>query len=365
VATIRHVFPGGNTCKGFYSFYDYIVSPTVKRKFILKGGPGVGKSTLMKRLGEDCSAAGIDVEYHWCSSDNNSLDGVVLGAGEYCVLDGTAPHVVDPQFPGAVDEIINLGEYWNRSQIEQNRESIILLTGKISRYFSRAYSRLKESQLAMDEWASYYDEAVNSEAVSRNVLALAADFLAGASSYSGVMRHLFASAITPLGIVNYVESLLETDSSIFAVKGSPGSGKAHLYSHILDLIKIRAIKAEIYHNPLDPAEIDIIILPETKAVLIDISGHPADYEKASAGHKIKRLLDFDPLIPTDAVEKNGKLIGAARQRFDVGIADAIANIKAAKDFHDDLETFYTPAMDLDSIEGFRSQLRDDLLAMLK
>jgi len=365
VAKLRHVFPGGNTCNGFYSFYGYMVSPAVKRKFILKGGPGVGKSTLMKRLGEDCSAAGIDVEYHWCSSDNNSLDGVVLGNGEYCVLDGTAPHVVDPEFPGAVDEIINLGQYWNRTQIEQNRENIIMLTGRISRYFSRAYSRLRESRLAMDEWSSYYDEAVNSEAVSRNVLALATDFLAGASSYSGVMRHLFAAAITPLGLVNFAESLLEADSSVFAVKGSPGSGKSHLFSHILDLLKIRAIKAEIYHNPLDPAETDIIILPETRAALIDISGYPADYEKAASGHKLKRLLDFDQLIAGNALEKNGILIGAARQRFDAGISDAIANIKAAKNLHDELETYYTPAMDLDAIEGFRSRLRDDLLALLK
>ena len=365
MAKVRHVFPGGNTCNGFFSFYNQMVSPAVKRKFILKGGPGVGKSTLMKRLGEDCSAAGIAVEYHWCSSDNNSLDGVVLGAGEYCVLDGTAPHVVDPVYPGAVDEIINLGEYWDRNLIEQNRDSIVTLTGKIGRCFSRAYRRLKESRLAMDEWASYYDEIINTEAVSRNVLALAADFLAGAASYSGPDRHLFASAITPLGLVNFADSLLEDDTSVFAIKGSPGSGKAHLFSHILDLIKIRAIRAEIYHNPLEPSDVDIILLPETKAVLIDLSGYLSSYETAVSGHKVKRMLDFDPLIPAEAIEKSGSLIRAARQRFDAGIKDAIAHIKTAKDYHDELETYYTPAMDLESIEQFRSELRDQLLELLK
>ena len=319
----------------------------------------------MKRLGEDFSAADIDVEYHWCSSDNNSLDGVVLGSGEYCVLDGTAPHVVDPVFPGAVDEIINLGEYWNRSLIEQNRETIITLTGKIGRCFGRAYNRLKESKLAMDEWASYYEDAINSEAVSRNVLALASDFLAGATSYSGSARHLFAAAITPLGLVTFAESLAGPDASIFAVKGSPGSGKSHLYSHILDLIKLRAIKAEIYHNPLDPAEIDIILLPETSALLIDLSAYLANYENAASGHKLKRMLDFDPLIPATALEKNDQLIASARQRFEAGISGAVANIKTAKDYHDQLETYYTPAMDLESIEQFRTKLRDELLELLK
>ncbi len=34
----------------------------------------------MKRIGADLTAKQIDTEYQWCSSDNNSLDGVV-GAG--------------------------------------------------------------------------------------------------------------------------------------------------------------------------------------------------------------------------------------------------------------------------------------------
>lgn len=94
VARSKHLYPGGNTCHGFYSFYDYMVSPQVERKIVLKGGPGVGKSTFMKKLGEDFANAEIDVEFHWCSSDNESLDGVVIGRQQFCVVDGTAPHRV-------------------------------------------------------------------------------------------------------------------------------------------------------------------------------------------------------------------------------------------------------------------------------
>ena len=47
-----------------------------------------------------------------CSSDNNSLDGIVIPKLKIAILDGTA-HVVDPVFPGVVDEIINLGQFWD------------------------------------------------------------------------------------------------------------------------------------------------------------------------------------------------------------------------------------------------------------
>jgi hypothetical protein len=45
----RHDFPGGNTSKGFYSLYRYILSQDEARRIIcIKGGPGTGKSSLMK-----------------------------------------------------------------------------------------------------------------------------------------------------------------------------------------------------------------------------------------------------------------------------------------------------------------------------
>jgi ABC-type lipoprotein export system ATPase subunit len=47
---VKMVFPGGNTCLGFYSFYNYIIGEEARRIFVLKGGPGTGKSTFMNIL---------------------------------------------------------------------------------------------------------------------------------------------------------------------------------------------------------------------------------------------------------------------------------------------------------------------------
>ena len=70
----KHFFPGGNTSRGFYSFYRYIMPQETARKIIsLKGGPGTGKSTLMKKIGQYFNEKGYSVEYHHCSSDNTFL----------------------------------------------------------------------------------------------------------------------------------------------------------------------------------------------------------------------------------------------------------------------------------------------------
>ncbi len=93
---VKMVFPGGNTCLRFYSFYDNIIEPDAKRIFVIKGGPGVGKSTFMRRIGEDLRDRSYDIECHRCSSDNDSLDAVVAPALGAALIDGTAPHVAVP-----------------------------------------------------------------------------------------------------------------------------------------------------------------------------------------------------------------------------------------------------------------------------
>ena len=44
-----HYFAGGNTARGFFSLYDSNFAG-LEKVFILKGGPGTGKSTLMKKI---------------------------------------------------------------------------------------------------------------------------------------------------------------------------------------------------------------------------------------------------------------------------------------------------------------------------
>lgn len=365
MAKIRHLFSGANSCYGFYSLYDYMAPPQVKSKVILKGGPGTGKSTFMKKIGADLSARQIDTEYHWCSSDNNSLDGIVGGQGQICLLDGTAPHVVDPRLPGSVEHIINLGEYWDKAMLKEQKDSIAKLTDSVSLCFKRAYNRLAESRLVLSEWESYNQEAVDNRAINRNILALAGEFLADRTTAATAPRHLFAGAISPAGIVSHADSLLETDFTVLGIKGSPGSGGKKLLQYVASQIEVFGIYAEILHCPYDPGQIDMILLPENKAALVDFSSLIIDYEAAWPTRKFKRFLDFDQLFDQSILDRKAKAIFACRERFADNLRAAIAQIKLAKDYHDELESYYVPAMDFVRIEEVRQELFAELLTDLQ
>lgn len=96
-------FLGANTPAGFYSLYDQMIEPgTARRIYLLKGGPGCGKSSLMRRVARALEAGGEPVEYILCSGDPDSLDAVIFPNLRAAVVDATAPHDgVQKSTPGA------------------------------------------------------------------------------------------------------------------------------------------------------------------------------------------------------------------------------------------------------------------------
>lgn len=86
-------FLGANSPSGFYSLYDQLLPPEqASAIYILKGGPGCGKSTLMRRVAGLVQEAGQSAEYILCSGDPESLDAVVFPGLRAALVDGTAPH---------------------------------------------------------------------------------------------------------------------------------------------------------------------------------------------------------------------------------------------------------------------------------
>ncbi|MDE6260183.1 MAG: hypothetical protein K2M42_04875 [Oscillospiraceae bacterium] len=98
-------FLGGNTPAGFYSLYHQLSDPARMRAlYIIKGGPGSGKSTLMRRVERHAQAAGLETQQVLCSGDPDSLDAVIIPELGAALVDGTAPQGV-----------VSKGHFWGTS----------------------------------------------------------------------------------------------------------------------------------------------------------------------------------------------------------------------------------------------------------
>jgi len=136
----KHIFlAGANTASGFVSYFNNILEKNKKNyTFVLKGGPGTGKSTLMKKVSNYFYKKGFDIEEFFCSSDIKSLDAVKISQKNICVVDGTAPHEQDASLPKVSGEIVDLGECVD-AKIFKYKQKIDRLISLKQKCFKNAY----------------------------------------------------------------------------------------------------------------------------------------------------------------------------------------------------------------------------------
>ena len=156
-------FAASNSADGFVNYFPRIFIPErCQRLFVIKGGPGTGKSCFMKQVAQAAEQHGHKITYYYCSSDPNSLDGLLIEDMKIGFIDGTAPHVWEPASVGTFEQLINLGEFWDWEKLAAHRSTIENLARSKKKSYAIAYqylcaegqvkrAMLKEMEAAMDE----------------------------------------------------------------------------------------------------------------------------------------------------------------------------------------------------------------------
>ncbi len=348
-------FACANSCKGFVDYFPDILRE-MNRIFILKGGPGTGKSTLMKRIGGYFANQGEPVEHIYCSSDPSSLDGVILRNRGIAVVDGTAPHVVEPKAPGAVEEYVNLGISWNRERLVPHRGEILDLQEKIGREFASIYATLRESQKVYTRWAGIYQEYRSEEKLSHVFDHLEKELFVNHPFLGEKPRqiHRFSAALTREGMLHYTENLTEGVPNRYFVKGAPGTGKAKLLSEMLRCGTERGLEAEVYHSPLDAERLSMVIFREAGVCILDAMP-PWESFPAREGDVMIDLYASGVVPQTE--DDHREVISLLRREYEETMQEAETCLARVKHLHDALEEYYIHAVDFGQIE----ELTEDLI----
>lgn len=344
---IRKMFPGGNTCEGFFSYYDHIMpQDEARRLIILKGGPGVGKSSFMRRMGMEMAEKGYDVEFMQCSSDNGSLDGVVIPAIKVALIDGTSPHVVDPKNPGAVDEIIHLGDFWDEEGMRENRNDIEDAGREIALTFARAYRYLKAAKQFQDDNTAIYGNAVDGAVKHRVAAELSAGIFSEppACSKEGRDRRLFASAITPDGLFNYLDTVVTT-GRVYILKGVHGTGAEKILEKIRDAALERGFNTESYYCGFNPYRLEHVVIPPLDVSLVT-SNEYHGFTPTGAYEEINLNVHLDDRV----LEKHSSILAYNDHMFREMVNRAVETINKAKLIHDHMEAYYVPNMDFGAVQ---------------
>ncbi|MGL4849364.1 MAG: PRK06851 family protein [Clostridium sp.] len=347
----RHMFLGGNTSKGFYSFFDNIISQEDATKiYCLKGGPGTGKSSLMKKIAFHFSTKGYNIEQFHCSSDDQSLDGVLIKELNVALLDGTAPHTIDPQTPGAIDSIVDLATCLNFEKIKPYKKDILSLNSYISNCFKRSYKYLNAASIIYKDWADLNNSALDKNLLFKfNVSLKDMIFPNCRISPLGKERHLFSTAFSPNGVVSYTSALAENLESIFILKGEPGLSKSEILKELGDRAIGYGYNIEYYHNPILPDRVSHLIIPELNTGIFSES-EISKLSLQGTTFNLSNMCDKDKL---SSLKED---IDFNKEEFEILLNKALSLITEAKSTHDKLEKFYVDNMDFDKVNEIYDRL---------
>ncbi|OLO40382.1 hypothetical protein BTR23_07805 [Alkalihalophilus pseudofirmus] len=120
--TSEEVFFGAATPKGAVHFIEELTSE-LKTRYIIKGRSGSGKSTLMRKIATEAIHRGMNVTYFLCGFDPSSVDMIIIEDLGIAILDGTAPHVINPTSDR--DKVIDMFEFCIDPSIEETDMSAI------------------------------------------------------------------------------------------------------------------------------------------------------------------------------------------------------------------------------------------------
>lgn len=333
---VRHFFAGVNSPKGFFSRFDDIASDkTCARKIYIKGGPGMGKSTIMKRIAHIAEGEDYNVDVFHCSSDASSLDGVYIKELKTALIDATAPHNSDPVYPGVTGEIFNCADFLDSSLVKESAEEIIHFSEHKKRFFDKAYNYMRAAGHILENISCDYKNTMYLHGIDLESEKLIRRYLPEITMpKKGNLRRLFVSAVTADGFENYMDTVFGA-KTVIGVRG--GYGTATLLKRIMDASLIRGFDVEAFYCPMAPEDkLEHIVIKDLKIVFTTYN----HYHHYSGGD----MIDLDEYITQIPLETDGEY--SLSETLLKKAAGALAEARAAHSF---MERFYTPAMDFDAL----------------
>ena len=343
-------FAAANTEAGFFSLFHEVFSPEhFRRIYILKGGPGTGKSTLMANVGLAAEERGYDVEYIYCASDPASLDGIIIPSLSVAVLDGTAPHLTDPVYPGVSEHIINLEEAFDCKALEKKREEIMSLIRAKKEAYRTAYRFLCAAgslEKERDALTSSFFLREKAEAAVRRLLT------SFHNTKTGGQKQRYISAISCNGIRTF-DTLRLRAKKIFAVTDKYGLG-CYFMNTLYEAVCTKNLACTVCPSPLIRGHKEAIFL-EGEDVLFMLS----EENETGAADKTVNCMRF---IRKEAVsERKGRLrfLGKCKETVMEG---AISSLREAGEFHKKSEKIYTACVDFSKIEAMKDRVLSEIFA---
>lgn len=348
-------FLGANTPCGFHSLFSELYDPYGGwSSYIIKGGPGTGKSSMMKRIADICEKEGIFCEKIHCASDPSSLDALIFDSKKISIVDGTAPHVIEPLFPGAVETVLTMDAFRDDSVLKKQRDEIIRLSTEISSCHKKSVRFLQASQSLSRDIRRISLSGTDTEKAERYASRIASRKFGTPRGTVGTERQRFLSAVTPDGIyvhsknsdffddITVIDDPYGTVSSIII-----GCLRRYALGSGLDVISCPC--------PLHPdCGPEHLFVPEIGFAVLSSRTH----HRFTSG---STTVSYSRFTDSSALKEFKSRIAFSRKTEKELLEEAVSAMNSALKLHDELEEIYKSSMDFEKADSLAEKTAQEII----
>ena len=343
-------FAASNSARGFQSYYpECFDTDEIVRLYAVKGGPGTGKSRFLREVAEIGKTKGYVPDYIYCSSDPNSLDGIILRRGEQgiALLDATAPHVYEPNRPGYREEIVNLGAFWNAGMLREESERIAKLNRAKGMAYRMAYRYLAGYEKMTENRNALVEPCFRENAIEKYAEKLLREEPNGSgfSPQTALIR-----AIGMRGEI-LLDTFFANAKRIFLVEDCRGAGYL-LMQKLYAAVERKGTTVRVSKNPILSEQIDALALPESGTVFAVARPEECDYPF--------RQISMRRFVETEKMKEIRSQINYAERMRRAMLAGARDCLREVRKVHFQIEEIYMKAMDFSAKETFTKAFCDSL-----
>ncbi|MGL5069460.1 MAG: PRK06851 family protein [Sarcina sp.] len=336
-----HYFGGGNTARGFVSFYESIFYDT-KEAYVLKGGSNTYKTKILEKLSLQYANL-YDVEVINSGIDNTEIEGIKVPDLEIAIVNGNLIHDNNITFNKAVKIEIDLSDATNIVQINSKQDELKGFKEKVFEYMNLSYKSFEKSLKIHDDLEGYYYKYMDFDKANKLAKNLSDRLVYRKNNSTGVVYHRYLGAASPIGAIDFVPSITQGIKRYF-LKGRAGTGKSTLLKTIAKNAQEAGFKVEIYHCGFDPKSLDMVVVRELNFAIFD-STAPHEYFPSREDDEV---IDTYKEFCTDDVDKIfEKEIKSVEGDYIKYKAEAITYLKEAQNYKIEYDKIYDNALDED------------------
>ena len=350
-------FLGANSPNGFSSYFTELNdSKLTDHCYVIKGCPGSGKSTMMKTIAETLSEQESLIENIHCSSDPDSLDGVILHDSRTVIADGTPPHVIEPKLPIAYEIIVSLYDSFDYPKVASHRTEAANLDQKIKECHHRCCCYLGGAATLLDDNFRTAAECTDHAKVIRLAQKLAQKELPDKKAGPGVERKRLLSAITPKGILSYADSVTALCDRVYVIHDEHSAASRVLIGALRSFALDSGYEVYTCYCPLAQRdkpehlfipELGLGFVTQNQYITFDIPPY--------------RVIHSSRFTDKEKLKLRKQRMSFNKRAAKEILQEAVKALQAAKRLHDDLEQIYRLGIDFTQVE----KIRDKVIAEMK